>query len=99
MTSILKKKSAFYLDFEKRARLVLKIAILSKSAIFVISKKQIILYKNIELVKANCKIWYDLEDWFQCLLNFFSVSRHHGHTVYIIYRMIIYHSFHFTITP
>ena len=81
MTSILKKKSALYLDFEKRARLALKIAILSKSAIFAISKKQIIWYKNIELVKANCKIWYDLEDWFQCLLNFFSVSRHHGHTV------------------
>ena len=82
MTSILKKKSALYLDFEKRARLALKIAILSKSAIFAISKKQIIWYKNIELVKANCKIWYDLGDWFQCLLNFFSVSRHHGHTVH-----------------
>ena len=84
------KKSAFYLDFEKRARLALKIAILSKSAIFAIIKKQSIWYKNIELVKANCKIWYDLENWFQCLLNFFSVSRHHWHTVFYELDSVIF---------
>ena len=48
------------------------------------SKNLIIWHKTSELVKANCKIWYDLEDCFQCLLNFFSVSRHHGHTVYAV---------------
>ena len=63
-TSVLKKKLAFYLDFEKIAGLELKIAIFSKTAIFAISKKQIIWHKTIELFMVNYQIWYDLEDWF-----------------------------------
>ena len=47
------KNSAFYLDFEKIAGLELKIAIFSKTAIFAISKKQIIWHKTIELFIVN----------------------------------------------
>ena len=64
--SVLKKNSAFYLDFEKKAGSELKIAIFSKTAIFAISKKLIIWYKTIELFIVNYQIWYDLEDWFKC---------------------------------
>ena len=39
-------------------------------------------HKTSELFMVKYQIWHDLEDWFKCLLNFFSVSRHHGHTVY-----------------
>ena len=60
------KKSAFYLDFEKRARLALKIAIFSKTPIFENSKKQIIWHKTIELFMINYQIWYDWDDWFKC---------------------------------
>ena len=63
---VFKKNSAFYLDFEKRAGLALKIAIFSKTAIFAISKKQITWHKTIELFMVNDQIWYDLGDWFTC---------------------------------
>ena len=76
-----KKKLAFYLDFEKIAGLGLKIAIFSKTAIFEISKKQIIWHKTIELFMVNYQIWYDLDDWFKCFYNFRSGSFAMGHTV------------------
>ena len=56
------KKSAFYLQFEKRARKGIKIAIFSTTALFEISKKQIIWHKTIELFMFNYQIWYGLED-------------------------------------
>ena len=62
----LKKRIAFYLDFEKIAGLGIKIAIFSKTAIFAISKKTTIWYKTIELFMVNYQILYDLEDWFKC---------------------------------
>ena len=82
-----KKKSAFYLDFEKtqkRAGLVLKIAIFSKTAIFAISKKQNIWHKTIELFMVNYQIWFDLDDWFKCFQNFRTCSLICGHTVFSI---------------
>ena len=79
---LFKKKLAFYLDFEKIAGLGLKIAIFSKTAIFAISKKQIIWHKTIELFMVNYQIWYDLDDWFKCFYNFRSGSLAMGHTVF-----------------
>ena len=38
-------------------------------------------HETSELFMVKYQIWHDLEDWFQCLLNFFSVIRHCGHTV------------------
>ena len=70
---------------KKIAGLGIKSAILSKTAIFAISKKQIIWHKTIELFMVNYQIWYDLDDWFKCFYNFRSGSLAMGHTVYYIF--------------